>query len=242
MKCTDVYCDPPPLSRVALPREETRRGLQDLDRAFQLGVLPLQLPDLPHRLRRHPIGLTDVDLRLPDPAAQRLGRRPQPGRYALIAAHSDRSQGRYSRRHTSCRQGIMSAPPLATLANFRLAEFGLRPLWLTKPTLFDAISWHGPWHATDDTPGAALARLYTWVGRSAARRRAAKPVRSPSAGHCSQRTKGPGFLVHLPPGTWPAAMARPLALPEHLHHADEVDEVARLAGLVRQCQLSAAGP
>ena len=42
------------MARVALPHEERRCRLEDLDGAFQLGVSPLQLPDLRRRLAGTP--------------------------------------------------------------------------------------------------------------------------------------------------------------------------------------------
>jgi hypothetical protein len=45
-------------------RVERRRGLENGDGLLQLGVLPLQLPDLPRRGGRRPVDLAGLDLAL----------------------------------------------------------------------------------------------------------------------------------------------------------------------------------
>ena len=50
-----------PLSRVAVPHEETRRGLEDLDGLLELGILALELTDLPRRRRGGALGIASVD-------------------------------------------------------------------------------------------------------------------------------------------------------------------------------------
>src|SRR5215204_6460232 len=63
--------------RVELPREESRRRLEDLIRAAQLTVLALELLD-PLGLRaRHPSALPAIGLGPAHPTAQRLGRHPE---------------------------------------------------------------------------------------------------------------------------------------------------------------------
>src|SRR5215210_6213544 len=63
--------------RVELPREESRRRLEDLVRAPQLTVLALELLD-PLRLNRaHTRPGAVIDLGLPDPRTQRLRRHPE---------------------------------------------------------------------------------------------------------------------------------------------------------------------
>lgn len=62
---------------VEFPGEENRRVLKDRVCLTQLTVLPLQ-PAHPLRLARsHALALTPVDLRLPHPAAERLGTEPE---------------------------------------------------------------------------------------------------------------------------------------------------------------------
>jgi hypothetical protein len=48
-------------------RVERRRGLENGDGLLQLGVLPLQLPDLPRRGGRRPVDLAGLDLGLTQP-------------------------------------------------------------------------------------------------------------------------------------------------------------------------------
>ena len=64
-------------------RVERRRGLENGDGLLQLGVLPLQLPDLPRRGGRRPVDLAGLDLGLTQPLPHRLRIHPQPARDRL---------------------------------------------------------------------------------------------------------------------------------------------------------------
>jgi hypothetical protein len=73
-------------SRVALPHEETRRRLEDLDRLLQFGVAALELADLPRQSGRHSLGLPAVNPGLPQPLPIKKVC-TEPGREAAFHPH-----------------------------------------------------------------------------------------------------------------------------------------------------------
>ena len=70
-------------------RVERRRGLENGDGLLQLGVLPLQLPDLPRRGGRRPVDLAGLDLGLTQPLRTVSGFIPSRPAIALIASYSE---------------------------------------------------------------------------------------------------------------------------------------------------------